>query len=147
LSYLETQDLIDELGESTLVQLTDDAGTGQINDARTQKAIEFARGTFDSYARSRYSIPVPVTPVVKSINLDLAIFHLYKSRSTIAEGVYTIRKNAYDDAMRQLKAIAEGRAALDVPATEEAIDTPATSDKVLSNAANAKFTDDRLKSF
>ncbi|HEV7701070.1 MAG TPA: DUF1320 domain-containing protein [Pyrinomonadaceae bacterium] len=144
--YVETQDLIDELGQSTLIQLTDDAGTDEINDARISKAIEFARGTFDSYARSRYSLPVPTTPMVKAINLDLAVFHLYKSRSTVHnEGIYPIRKNAADDAMKLLRDIQAGKAALDVPAAEETAALPATSDKVLTNASNSKFTDDRLR--
>lgn len=145
--YLETQDLIDELGEVTLVQLTDDAGTDEINDARIQKAIEFARGTFDSYARSRYPIPVPVTPVVKGLNLDLAVFHLYKSRTSVAEGVYTVKKNAADEALKMLKDIAAGKASLDVPAAEETTETPGNPDRILTNASHAKFNDAALKSF
>jgi phage gp36-like protein len=147
MGYLVTQDMIDELGESTLIQLTDDAGTDEINDARIQKAIEFARGTFDSYARSRYSLPVPATPMVKSLNLDLAVFHLYKSRTSIAEGVYTVKKNAADEALKLLKDIATGKAALDVPAADETDDLPANSDRILSNVGRTKFSDDRLKSF
>lgn len=139
------QDLIDELGEQTLVQLTDDAGTDEINESRISKAIEFARGTFDSYARSRYSLPVPATPMVKSLNLDLAVFHLYKSRTSLAEGIYTVKKNAADDALKILKDIAAGKAALDVPAGEETTENPQTPDRVLTNASKTKFTDDRLK--
>jgi phage gp36-like protein len=146
-AYLETQDLLDELGEDTLIKLTDDGGTGEINDARVQKAIESARGTFDSYARSRYSIPVPVTPVVRGLNLDLAVFHLYKSRTSMPEGIYTVKKNAADEALKMLKDIASGKAALDVPASDENIETPATSDRILTNAAKSKFTDDKLSSF
>jgi phage gp36-like protein len=148
-AYIGTQDLIDELGEGTLVQLTDD-GTGEeptINEARVLKAIESAQGIFDSYARSRYSLPVPVTTMVKSLNLDLAIFHLYKSRTSIAKGVYDVRRAAYEDAMKLLKAISAGQAGLDVPAAEETKTNPATPDRVLTNAGNAKFTDDKLKGF
>ena len=147
MSYLVSQDLIDELGENTLVQLTDDDGTGEIGETRVLKAIESAKGVFDSYARTRYSLPVLATPMVKAINLDLAIFHLYKSRTSIPEGIYKVRENAYKDALQLLKDIGSGKAALDVPATEETIETPATSDKILTNASKAKFTDDTLKGF
>lgn len=147
MAYLELQDLIDELGEDTLVQLTDDEGTGEINETRVLKAIEFAKGTFDAYARSRYSLPVPATPFVKAANLDLAIFHLYKSRTSLPEGVYKVREAAYKEAMQLLKDIQCGKAGLDVPAAEETVETPANSDRILTNASRQKFTDEALRSF
>lgn len=145
--YLELQDLIDELGEETLVQLTDDEGTGEINETRVLKAIEFAKGTFDAYARSRYSLPVPATPFVKAANLDIAVFHFYKSRMQSADGIYKVRENAYKEAMQLLKDIQTGKAGLDVPAVEETVTNPATSDEILTNAGRQKFTDDALKGF
>lgn len=145
--YIAKQDLIDELGQSMLVKLTDDAGTGVINDTRVNKAIDFASGIFDSYARSRYSLPVPVTTLVKALNLDLAVFHLYKARTSIAEGVYKVKQDAYNEALKTLRDIAAGKAALDVPAVEETKEKPASSDEILTNAGRSKFTDDRLKAF
>lgn len=147
MAYIELQDLLDELGEQKLVQLTDNEDTDEINRARVDKAIEYARGVFDSYARARYSIPVPATPMVKSINLDLAVFHLFKSLATIDEGVYKIRKNTNDAAIQLLNAINQGKAALDVPAIEETKANPATSDKILTNKSNVKFTDSKLSGF
>ncbi len=147
MNYISLQDLLDELGEDTLVQLSDNTETGEVNSSRVDKAIEYARGIFDAYARARYSIPVPATPMVKSINLDLAIFHLYKSRSTLDEGVYKIRKYANDDAVKLLMAINQGKAALDVPAVEETKENPATSDRVLTNKSNTKFSDSKLSGF
>ena len=148
MAYIETQDLISELGEDKLVQLTDDEGTGEVNETRVLKAIEYAQGVFDSYARSRYTLPVPTTPMVKSLNLDMAVFHLYKSRATVAkDGLYEIRKNAADDAMKLLRDIAQGKAALDVPAIEETAENPGTPDRVLTNAGRQKFTDEALSGF
>lgn len=145
--YLVTQDLLDELGEDTLVKLTDDEATGTVSNTRVLKAIDFASGVFDSYARSRYSIPVLTTPMVRSLNLDLAVYHLYKSRSQFAEGIYAIKKTAYEDAVKLLKDISAGRAALDVPSATETETLPANEDRILTNAAKTTFTDDRLKSF
>lgn len=146
MAYLELQDLIDELSEDTLAQLTDDEGTGEINEARVLKAIESAQGTFDFYARSRYTLPVPVTPMVKTINLDLAVYHLYK-RMPLAEGVYTVRENAYKAAMKLLQDLSKGNGGLDVPATEETVESPGTADKILTNSKTSKFTDSSLSSF
>lgn len=147
MAYLEVQDLLDELGEDTLVQLTDDDGTGEVNETRVLKAIEYAGGTFDSYARSRYSLPVPSTPLVRSLNLDLAVFHLYKSRTSIAEGIYTVKKNAADEAMKMLKDMAAGRVALDVPSADETAEMPATQDRILTNAGSTRFSESALKGF
>lgn len=141
--YLVTQDLLDELGEDTLVKLTDDEATGTVNETRVLKAIDFATGVFDSYARSRYSIPVTATPMVKSLNLDLTVYHLYKSRSQFAEGIYAVKKTAYEDAMKLLKEIASGRAALDVQSDTETDVLPANEDRILTNASTTTFTDDR----
>lgn len=147
MAYIEVQDLVDELGEQTLIELTDNDGTGEVNELRASKAIEHAQGVFESYARARYSLPVPVTAMVRSLNLDIAIFHLYKSRSSLAEGVYTVRKNAFDEAIKLLKDISTGKAALDVPTADETAELPSTPDRILTNAAKNKFTESALEAF
>lgn len=147
MAYITQEDLVDELGEEILVQLTDDLNTGEVNAAVVSKAIDSAEGTFESYARTRYSLPVPVTPLVKSICIDLAVYHLQRKRSTYKEGVFEVKKTAYDEAVSKLKDIAAGRAALDVPAIEETIESPTTSDRILTNAAKAKFSDKILSGF
>lgn len=135
MSYITQQDLEDELGLDKLIQLTDDADTGEVGEQRVGKAISYAQGTFDAYARTRYTIPVPVTEKVKATCLDLAVFHLMKSRSTVDEGVYKIRKDAHDAAMKFLQDVQTGRAALDVPSAEETEEKPASPDSVLRGSA------------
>lgn len=147
MAYLELQDLLDELGEKVLVQLTNNVGTEEVDVARVAKAIEYAQGVVDAYARARYSLPLPKTAMVKAINLDLAVFHLVKSRSSMKEGIFDVKKVANDEAIKLLTAINQGRAALDVPADEETIENPKTSDQILTNAKNSKFTDAKLSGF
>lgn len=147
MAYIATQDLLDELGESRLVQLTDNEGTGELDEARALKAIQYAEGVFDAYLRSRYSVPVPSTPMVKAMNLDLAVFHLFKGRASETEGVYQIKKDAHDAAVKLLIAIGQGKAALDVPAAEETETTPSSGDTILTNANRSKFTDSALRDF
>lgn len=147
MAYLAIQDLLDELGEDILIQLTDNVGNGEIDEDRVEKAIQYAQGVFDAYARSRYSIPVPATPMVKSINLDLAVFHLYKSRTSIPEGIYKVKVDAKDDAIKLLTAINKGNAALDVPAVEETKENPKTSDTILTNKKNSTFNDTNLSGY
>ena len=147
MSYITEQDLLEELGENLLVQLTNDAGTDTINSTVIAKAISFAGGVFDSYARARYTLPVPATPLVQAICLNLAVYHLYRKRATFDEGVFKVKKSAYDEAITMLKDIAAGKSALDVPAAIEAIEIPASPDKILTNAANNKFTDEKLSRY
>jgi phage gp36-like protein len=151
MSYITQKDLEDELGEDKLIELTDDKGLGVVGVDRVGKAIGYAVGTFDSYARQRYAVPVPVTEKVKSVCLDLAVFHLYKSRATNAtkEGVYGVKKDAHDLAMKFLEAVGAGKAALDVPAAEETVSNPSTGDEVLrgSSASRVVFSDDKLTGY
>lgn len=153
MSYLTIQDLIDELGESKLLELTDNDATGDLENpkvvSRIAKAIGFAVGTFDTYARQRYQIPVPVTEKVKATCLDLAIFHLFKSRSELPEGVYKVRKDAHDIAMKFLADVGAGKAALDVPSIEETIINPASPDEVLRGSSKSEvvFSSDNLKGY
>lgn len=146
MSYLTKQDLLDELGEVKLAQLTNDSGN-TVNDVRVAAVIENAKGVFESYIRNRYSLPVPATAQVKSLNKKLAIFELFENRSSTDEGVYKVRQNAYHAAMAQLKDISSGKASLDIPAVEETVVNPATSDNILTNEGRAKFTDKALRGF
>ena len=147
--YITQQDLEDELGIDKLVQFTDDEGTGQVGTAKVNRAISYAVGTFDSYARTRYTLPVPVTEKVKATCVDLAVFHLMKGRATIDDGVYKVRKDAHDQALSFLKDVASGKAGLDVPTAEETVETPASPDEVLrgSSASTEVFSSEKLSRF
>ena len=139
--------MLDRLGEDVLVQLTDNDLTGEVNENIVSMAIEYAQGVFDSYARTRYALPVPTTPLVKMLNLKIAVFSLFEGRATLDEGIYKVHQNACNEAIQRLKDISKGNAALDIPAAEETIENPATSDKILTNAARSNFTDDKLSGF
>jgi len=150
MSYLVQQDIQDELGGvDKLIQLTDEDGSGTVGVARVQNAIDFASGTFDSYARTRYQIPVPTTPMVRTLCLDLACWQLVKSRTSIDEGRYKVRKDAYELAMKRLADIQSGKAALDVPTIQETATNPAAADETLrgSSASPPVFSDDKLSSY
>lgn len=147
MAYITLQNVSDRLGEEMLVQLTDNAGTGEVDANIVNDAIEAAQGEFESYLRTRYSLPVPSTPLVRQLNLKLAIFTLFENRATLDEGIYKVHQNAYNNAITRLKDIAAGKAALDVPAIEETKENPATSDEILTNASRSKFTDAKLSGF
>ena len=147
MSYITKQDLLDELGEQQLIQLTDSARTGGVDESVVDKALAFAGGTFDAYARTRYSLPVPATAKVKALCLDLAIYKLKKARVTTSEGIDNLRKSYYDPSIKFLEALQSGKAALDVPAADETTESPAIPDRVLSGTVRKVFTDEKLDSY
>jgi phage gp36-like protein len=148
-AYITQQDLLDELGLAKLVQLTDSTSSNMVDAARVAKAISSAEGTFESYARTRYELPVPATEKVKSICVDLAVFNLKRSRTTTEEGIKNLRVALYDPAIRFLEALSSGKAALDIPAASETATSPASPDKVKrgSNKRKAVFSDEKLGSY
>jgi phage gp36-like protein len=144
-AYLDLQDFISALGEDVLIQLTDHEDLGEVNEAVVNLAIDGAAGFFNSYIRGRgYALPVPATPMVKSANLDIAIYNLYKSRTSIPEGVYVVRLDAYKQTMKLLLDISNGKASLDVETIAETIENPQMTDKILTNKDKSKFNDNTM---
>ncbi len=117
MAYAVIADLVPlRLTQAELVQLTDDANTGQVNEATVNAALEEASGRVDSYCRSRYVTPLQVGDDVKGMTLDIAVYLLF-SRRRNAKLSETVRTR-YEDAITFLKDIAAGRASLDQPATQ-----------------------------
>ncbi len=147
MSYITQQDLEDELGSEKLVQLTDNKRTGEVDETVVAKAISWAVGTFDAYARTRYTIPVPVTEKVKSVCLDLAVYKLKRGRATTSEAIDNLRKSLHDPAIKFLEALQSGKAALDVPTAEETAANPTNPDRVLKGSSRPVFSDKRLDNY
>ncbi len=146
--YITQEDLLKRIDEAKLIELTCDDDSEEININVVAEAIADAEGIFESYVRTRYSLPVAATPMVKKSCLNIAIYTLFQRRATFADdGVLKVKENAYKETMTLLKDIAAGKAALDIPASEETTENPATSDEILTNAAKSKFSDDALKGF
>jgi phage gp36-like protein len=150
MAYITLTDIEKRIEHARLVQLTDDARSGEVNDEVVDEAISEAEGTFETYARAAgYALPVPATQKVKSVCLDIVVFLLFQRRATVADkGVFEIKEKAYDKAISYLKDVAARKAALDVPAAEETVNKPASADPVLSGPAKKPtFCDDNLKGF
>ena len=145
--YISQLDIESRIDRAKLIQLTDDDKDG-IADAKViTDAIADAEGTFEFYARTRYTLPVPVTPKVRSLCLDIVVFKLFERRTTGGE-VYEARKKTYDSAIKFLEALSTGKAALDVPAAEETKTNPASADEVLKGGSRpSPFSDDKLRNF
>ena len=82
--YTSADSLIEQFGEGELIQLTDRAGTGAIDDAVLARAINAVSAWVDTQVRGRYVVPLAVPlpdDAVSSIN-ELVRHKLYVHQGT-----------------------------------------------------------------
>lgn len=79
--YCALADIKNALPESDIIQLTDDANTGAVDQTKVDDAIDYADQLIDGYLRAKYTLPLSTVPgLLKSTAVDLAIFHLYSRK-------------------------------------------------------------------
>ena len=107
MSYCTIDDLKKALPEAVLIRLTDDAGSGVIDEAKTSEAITSAAEEIDTYIGGRVKLPIAGTPppILGKINTDIAIYNLY---SRVKEEVSQTRADRYKNAVRLLEKISKG---------------------------------------
>lgn len=80
--YCVISDIKSAISEDILIQLTDDAGTGEVDDYIVTAAIEWAEELIDGYLRGRYTLPLetPVPKPIAKLCVDLASYILFERR-------------------------------------------------------------------
>jgi phage gp36-like protein len=139
MAYSTQADELKQISEAELIQLTDDAGAGVINDEIDVKAGSDADEEIDSYLRKRYSLPLdPIPSRLNKLSVDIRIYNLYGRRQRTPEDVRT----RYKDAISFLKDVADGKASLG----EDTPGTPAGT-PVSITSADRKFSRSKLHEF
>lgn len=131
MAYCTKDDILAQISEGQLIELTDDAGTGEVDDAKVSRAIADASAEIDSYARTLYPVPLdPVPDRVRAVAVDITLFNLFKRRLQAMAPDHP-RRAAYKDAVAWLDRLARGVATLGASApAQSAADLPqATTDK------------------
>ncbi len=137
MAYCTQADLAALIPTAELVELTTDSGS-QPDAAVIAEAIAKAGAVIDAYCGGRYAVPLaPVPDIVKTLCVDLAIYHLYSRRDQMPE----IRRQKYEDAMSYLKDIAKGVATLGAAEAAAAVSGAGLAD--LSSQARV-FDRDKL---
>lgn len=116
--YLTQSDLIEQISEAQLTQLTDDTKLGIVDVDTVTRVITAAEAEVNGYLATRYSVPVgvPVPDLVKKWALDIAVYNLYRRRQRMPADVRT----AYEDTIKALTQVAKGTITLGVdPAPAE----------------------------
>ncbi len=105
MAYSTQTDLLEQIPEDELIQLTDDADAGAVDADAVTRAIADADAEIDGYCGSRYGVPFASTPVmIRKISVDIAIYNLYARRMGAPED----RKERYDNAIRFLRDVSKG---------------------------------------
>lgn len=138
--YATQSDLLNQLTNAELVQLTDDAGTGSVDTAKVTAALTAASATIDAYAGARYTLPLQTSEKIKQLCIDLAIYELEKRRRRLRDATVAAR----DAALGFLRDLAAGRAVLDLPTGAQ---PQATEADVKKTAQPRVFSDEKLEDY
>ncbi|MBX9702382.1 MAG: DUF1320 domain-containing protein [Acetobacteraceae bacterium] len=105
--YATLADLTARFGEAEVAQLTDRAGTEQVDGSVVDAALADADATIEGYLAGRYAVPVaPVPALLRRIACDLARHTLHGKSA--GEAV----RRAQEDALKLLRDLANGVAVL-----------------------------------
>lgn len=103
MSYCTQGDIIASISEATLIQLTDDASMGNVNESLVTSAIERASAKMDGILNVRYpNTPLETTPELTECCCDIAVRYLFKRRQG---GVTENVKDNYNEAMSWLSRV------------------------------------------
>ena len=140
MGYATQSDMTSRYGARNLIELTDRAepATGEIDTAVLATALEDADALINAYVGSRYALPLnPVPAVIHAHACSIAYYMLHRDRYPDE-----VRKD-YDDALKFLADVSQGRAMLDVAGVEHA--TAPADARVAS--PEPVFTREHLKGF
>ncbi|CAA0111641.1 Uncharacterised protein [BD1-7 clade bacterium] len=103
--YASIDDITDRYRENELLVLFGDDG---IDTSRVNRALADATAEIDSHLAMRYDLPLAIVPaVLVRICVEITVYRL-----SVDEAASDDRRQRYDDAVRQLKAIANGATSL-----------------------------------
>lgn len=139
MAYCSQSDILNLISEVELAELT--AESGETPDAEVvAEGITKAAAEIDAYCGVRYAVPFsePVPAMVKSLAVDMAIYHIFSRRDLLLEG----RRRKYEDAIRFLIHVSAGRVSLG----ESAAPPAAVGQEVVEISSSERvFSRERMK--
>lgn len=134
MAYSTQTDLEEQISQTELIELTDDAGSGSVDTSAVARAIADADAEIDSYCGSRYTMPFsPVPVMIRKLSVDIAVYNLFSRRAVLK--IPEDRQKRYDNAIRFLRDVSKGLISLGA-------DAPAEPSDGLPQATRTK--DDRI---
>lgn len=142
MSYATIAQLIDRYGQNVLVLLTDRGvnALGVIDEAVVSRALTDTDAVIDAHLKARYTLPLTeVPPLLADLAAAIAIWKLH--RNDTSQKI----KDDYTDAMRQLRALADGSLRLPIETGEEPSGNGGTGARVTDR--ERPLTADSLKGY
>lgn len=127
MAYCTQADLLMQISENDLIQLTDDAGAGAVDTDVVDRAIADADAEIDAYCGGRYEVPFATVPaVVRKTAVDIVLYNLCGRQPL---GDMDERTRRYEAALRLLREVARGTASLGAgaPSTDDDTGPEATT--------------------
>lgn len=141
-----TQDDIVTLYSEDALYVADRDGDGVVDGGAVTRALVSASGEIDTYLAVRYRLPlVEPDAILTQYCVDIALYRLAGSRDVLSEE----HRRRYEDALKHLKDIARGAAALILPGPsdpETGEEIEAGSPKpIVADGPERVFTRDRMR--
>lgn len=110
MAYSLLADIQERIPAEILLQLTDDADVGSVDESKVDGAIARADSEIDAWCGGRYSVPFATPPaIVAELSADLSTYYLYSRRQEI---IPEARSERYRSNQALLKAISSGQVKL-----------------------------------
>lgn len=136
--YCSLEDLLDQMPEKELIQLTDDEKFGHLHEkalGRIQTAIQEITSVIDSYARrGGYAVPLADEALARRLAKVLVVCALQARRNITQEA----RQKDYEAAMKTLESLAKGETVLEEKGTSAGVKRDDRS-QIFSNENLDKF--------
>lgn len=108
--YCTNQDIVDDLTEKVVAQLSNDEEPNIVNEEIVGKYISESSQLIEGYLRGRYKLPLAnEQAILKKICVDLVKYELYKRRGKVFDNI----QNLYKDGIATLEKIQKGMITLD----------------------------------
>jgi phage gp36-like protein len=141
MAYCTQSDLLEQLDQDILIQLTDDDANGAIDASVVTRAIADADAEIDGYCGQNYPVPFATVPdLIRKFSVTIAIKNLYARRSSVPDS----RRSDYADAIAFLKEVSKGNASL---GGSDPAGTPSESNMPDIDSSDRVFSRDNFEGF
>ena len=139
--YCTKPDILEQLDEDILIQLTDDNDLGVVDDDVITRAIADADAEIDGYCGTRYSVPFSTVPgIIRKMSVDISIYNLYARRKGAPED----RQKRYDNAIKFLVNVSKKLVSL---GADDPDAPPSDTHKPEIDQSDRIFTRDKMSGF
>lgn len=117
--YSTVEEVKKMIDEGAMVYLTDDSGTGEIDESKITDAINDADSEINGYIQKRYPLPLPSTPsVINKLSKDIALYNLFSRRGIDKEKNDDTVLQRYKNAVKFLENLSKGIVNLGITTTQ-----------------------------